>query len=198
VPNNGRLVTSVDTAGNTLTLGDHGLSEDDAFSLRPEGGVTASMAAPLVANTTYFAGVVSDSLFKAKATAGGSAIDLTTAGARMVLVVPLPISAVIRWASSMLDQFLPAHAVPLDGESIPEILRATCAELAAGKLLRVSGKSSKTITAMIEDAGKLVQRWGKGVPLRGENAPTTHTNLARSASLPYNDARGWNRFGGIR
>lgn len=198
VPNPGRLVVSVDTTGNTLTLGDHGLSEDDVFTLRPEGGVTASMASPLVSGTTYFAGVVSDSLFQVKASEGGPVIDLTTAGARMVLVVPLPLAAAIRWASSMIDQFLPAHAVPLDSGSIPEILRATTAELAAGKVLRMAGKSSKTITAMIEEAGKLVARWGKGVPLRGENAPTTHTNLAKSATLPYNDARGWNRFGGIR
>ncbi len=198
VPNNGRLVSSVDTSANTLILADHGLATDDEFSLRPEGGVTASMASPLVANTTYFAIVVSDSAFKAAATAGGAAIDLSSVGARMVLVVPLPTTAAIRWASSMLDQFLPAHAVPLSADEIPDILRATCAELAAGKLLRVTGRSSKTVTAMIEEAGKLVARWGKGVPLRGENAPTTHTNLARAATLPYCDRRGWNRYGGIR
>lgn len=197
VPNAARLVTAADATLNTLTLGDHGLADDDAFMLRPEGGVTASMAAPLVANTTYYAAVVSDHTFSARAAPGGSVIDLTTAGARMVLVVPLPIPSAIRWASNVLDQFLPAHAVPLDSDNIPEILRATCAELAAGKVLGIMGRQSKTIAGMIETASKLVARWAKGVPIRGENSPTTHTNLAQSASVAWCDRRGWSRFGGI-
>jgi hypothetical protein len=191
------LVVSVDTAANTLTLGDHGLADNDAFSLRPEGGVTASMSAPLVANVTYYALVVSDSLFSARAAPSGAAIDLTTTGARMVLVVPLPIPAAIRWASSLLEQFIPAHAAPLEGDPIPTILRATCAELAANKVLQVTGRQSKSVTAMIDDATKLIARWSKGVPIRGENAPTTHTNLAAKATAPWCDRRGWQRFGGI-
>ncbi len=197
VPNAARLVASTDTTANTFTLGDHGLADNDPFMLRPEGGTTASMAAPLTANVTYYAAVVSDHQFSARAAPDGAVIDLTTAGARMVLVVPLPIPAAITWASSVLDQFLPAHAAPLEGMPIPPVLRATCAELAAGKVLKVMGRQSKTITDMIKDASVLVQRWAKGVPIRGENAPETHTNLARPATAPWCDRRGWQRFGGI-
>jgi len=196
-PNPGRLVAAVDTASDTLTLAEHGLSDGDTFMLRPEG--VGVMASPLVANTKYFAVETSDDTWKVAATDGGAVINLTTAGERMVLVVPLQIPAAIRWASSMLDQFLPAHAVPLPGDPIPEVLRAVCAELAAGKLTRLMGRNSKTITTMVDDAGKLVARWGKGVPIRGENAPSaeTRTNLARAATAPFRDPSGWNQNGGI-
>ena len=196
-PNPGRLVASVDTTTNTLTLGEHGLADGDAFTLRPEGGVSASMAAPLVAGVKYYALETTDDTWKAAAAPEGAAIDITSAGARMVLVVPLPIPSSIRWASSIIDQFLPAHAVPLEADQIPEILRATCAELAAGKVLTIMGRSSKTVTSMVDEASKLLARWSKGVPIRGENAPETHTNLARAATAPFADVRGWNKYGGI-
>lgn len=194
-PNPGRLVAAVDVATDTLTLAEHGLSDGDSFLLRPEGA--GSMSAPLVANTKYFAVSTTDDTFKVAASDGGPAINLTTTGERMVLVVPLQIPAAIRWASSMLDQFIPAHAVPLEGEPLPPVLRAVCAELAAGKLTRLMGRNSKTITTMVDDAGKLVARWGKGVPIRGENEPQTNTNLARAATAPYCDRGGWNKYGGI-
>lgn len=195
IPNPGHLVSSVDVATNTFTVAEHGLADGDVFTLRPEGGGT--MAAPLVAGVQYFARDTTDNTWSAAATAGGAAIDLTTTGARMVLVVPLNKAAAITWASSMLDQFLPAHAVPLPGAPIPPILRSTCAELAAGKLTRLMGRNSKTITTMVDDAGKLVARWGKGVPIRGVDAPGTHTNLARAATAPFRDPSGWNQNGGI-
>ena len=195
VPNPGRLVASVDISANTLTLGDHGLADGDVFTLRPEG--SGSMPGPLVSGTRYYARDVTDDTWKAAATLDGTAIDLTTAGSRVLLIVPLPIAASIRWASNTLDQFIPAHAAPLDGEPIPVILRTTCAELATGKLLKMMGRNSKTIAAMLEDTAKIVARWSKGVPIRGENAPETHTNLARAATAPYCDRNGWNRYGGI-
>jgi hypothetical protein len=212
IANPGRLLASVSSSANTLTLDEHGLADDDEFRLRVEAGGT--MPGGLAAGTTYFAKVTDASQFQARATAGGAAIDITSEGdaERVLVIIPLPVMSWIRWASRVVDELVPAHVVPLvkvDASKVredetgydastgayPEIVTITVAELAAGKGLGFGGASSRTLTQAVDAARKRLEAWGKGIPLR--NAPgQTPANLATSATVPYRDRRGWSRYGG--
>lgn len=193
LPNPGRLVASVDASANTIALDVHGFSLDDLVSFRAEAGGT--LPAPLVAGTSYYAVPSGDNAFAVSATSGGSAVDFTTSGSRIVVIAPLGFASAISWASRLIDDMLPAHVVPIE-ETIPEIVRMTCAELAAGKMLSLAGNVSKSLAEIVDQARKRLERWAKGVPLRGDNVPVA-AGLSVSASVPYRDPRGWNRFGGI-
>lgn len=195
IPNPGRTIASVSAGANTLTLDEHGFDTGDLVTFRAQGG--GSLPSPLVEGTTYYAINVDDARFSVSATEGGAAIDLTTAGSRVLVISRLPREAAIRWASAIIDQSLPAHAVPLTAP-YPDIVIATCAELAVGKLAPYTGAGSKSLADMIAAAHKRIERWAKGIPLRGDNTDTQpRTNTAAVASVPYIDTRGWNRYGGI-
>jgi hypothetical protein len=165
----------------------------DEITLRAEAG--GSLPSPLVAATTYYARPVNDNSFQLSAVPGGSAIDLTTAGARFLIITPLPIQGTICWASRIIDDMLPAHVVPL---VFPyhELIVATTAELAIGKLLGRAGSASKSLAEMVDAANARLAKWARGIPLRGDNTPQA-ANLSVSASIPYSDARGWARYGGL-
>lgn len=194
VPNPARAVSSVSVTDNTLTLDAHDLTTDMAITFR--AGAGGSLPAPLVAGTTYYAAPLDDSRFQVRATAGGAAIDLTTAGSIVMLLVPLDKASAIDWASRLIDESLPAHVVPLD--PIPERVRMVCAELAAWKLASMRGAKGQSLTEMIKGADDALRRWAKGVPVRGAPENTTRTNVAvSSASRATIDRRGWNRYGGI-
>lgn len=185
--NPARLVESVTTASNILTLDQHGFSTDDSVRFRVEPG--GSMPDPLVENTEYFAVYVNDNDFSVALTSGGSAVDLTTAGKDILVVAEIPFASTIAWASEMINDMLPAHVVPLE-EPYPEIVIMTCAELAAGKLMARQGNSPSDLSSVVANAQKRLERWGKGVPIRGTDAPTRH-NLSVSAGRAYNDSTGW-------
>jgi hypothetical protein len=196
IQNPGRLAASVDASANSIALDVHGFDADDPVQFRAEAGGT--LPTPLVAGVEYYADPLTDSTFRVAATPGGAAIDLTSVGSRVVVIAPLPILASIAWASRMIDDMLPAHVVPLE-EPLHELVRMTCAELAAGKLLARTGSASKSLGEMVDAARKRLERWAKGVPLRGNDTPPP-ANLAASgattvASRP--DPLGWNRFGGL-
>ncbi len=199
IPNPGRLLSAVSVSANTLVLGCHDFAEDDAFSVRGDAGGT--LPAPLTANTTYYAAPVSEDTFRAKSSSGGSLVVLTSAGdaERVIVIAPLPVEKWIAWASRLIDEMVPGHLVPFgpDLVDVPEIVRMTCAELAAGKGLGFGGASSKSLTAMVKDARTLLSQWAKGVPVRGDRDKTEPANLAVTASVPFADPRGWNRYGGI-
>ncbi|MGE0256921.1 MAG: host specificity factor TipJ family phage tail protein, partial [Alphaproteobacteria bacterium] len=66
----------VDTTGNTVAIAAHPFYDGDTVQLVSTGGLPA----PLVAATDYFVRDRAAGTFKLAATAGGAAIDLTTAG----------------------------------------------------------------------------------------------------------------------
>lgn len=189
----GRLVATVSVTSSTLELDDHGLAAGDAVTLRAEAG--GSLPAPLASGVLYYALPVDERHFRIAATQGGTAITLSTAGSRIVLVPPSPLPAAISWASRIIDDMLPAHVVPLSSP-FPAIVVMTCAELAAGKQLALTGTASKTIGELVDAARARLTRWGKGVPIRGEHAPRP-ANLSVSATAAPVDARGWRTYGGI-
>lgn len=189
----GRLAGSVSAADDSIELDGHGFADDDPVSFRAESGGT--LPAPLAEGVEYRAIALDASFFRVAATAGGAAIDLTTSGSGVVVIAPLPIAGALDWASRVIDDMLPAHVVPLSAP-YPEIVRMTCAELAAGKLLTLTGQASKSLAEMVDFAQRRLARWAKGVPVRGTNAPAP-ASLAQGATLPYYDARGWARYGGL-
>lgn len=185
---------TADPASDSFALDAHGFDTGYELQFRAEGN--GSLPAPLVALTTYYAIALDDNRFQVSATAGGPAIDLTTAGGRVLVIAKIPFDAAIEWASRIIDDALPAHAVPLPSP-IPPIVRMTCAELAAGKLTGRGGQTSKSLSEIVDAARKRLETWARGVPIRGADAPTTHTLLATSAAAACVDPNGWNRFGGL-
>lgn len=195
IPNPARSVAEVVEASSTFQLGEHGFSAGTPVMLHADG-LGSLMPPPLVEGTPYYALPTGDNTFQVAATEGGPAIELTGPGARIMAGAALPKAAAIRWASAIIEDMLPAHVVPLTAP-YPPVIVVTTAELAANKLLSRTGSASAALMALVDAANKRIERWAKGVPIRGENAPTTHTNLAVAASLPVSDARGWHRFGGL-
>ncbi len=196
VPNPGRLAEGASASTDAITLGMHGFALDDEVVFRADG-VNASLPAPLVEGTTYYAKPVSQLSFQVAATAGGATIDLTTAGQYILVIAPLNVAAAIEWASAIIDDMLPAHVVPMTAPYSKQVVM-TCAELAAAKLAARAGSIGASLTAVADAARKRLERWANGVPLRGENAPDTHTNTAASAtSAALADPSGWSRYGGI-
>jgi hypothetical protein len=195
IPNSGRLALSVDATANAFALGDHAFETGDPVHFRAEQG--GSLPAPLVAGVVYYAIATTDDTFQVSATVGGPAIDLTTAGAEILVIAPLPIDQAIAYGARVIDQALVAHAVPLTAP-YPELVVMTNAELAAGKLGHFSGGTSKSLADMIVAAQARLADWARGVPVRGDNtAPGERTNLAASLTAAAVDSRGWSRHGAL-
>lgn len=190
--NPGRLV-SANTSADAFDLDVHGLALDDALSFR--AGAGGSLPSPLAAGTTYYAVPVTESRFQVAASAGGAAINLTTAGESVIAIVPLPEAAVRAWATSVVEDMLPAAMVPLDSP-YPPIVVATTAELAAARLLLLAGQApSEPLATIMDHASKRLARWAKHVPIRGTNAPSA-AGLAVTATTAQRDSSGWRAHGG--
>lgn len=174
-----RAVAAVNVAGNWLEVEGHGCETDDAIQFRTEDG---SLAAPLATGTTYYAEPLDESRLRVRASAGGSALDLTTTGEHMDLVVPVgpQMDALLETFSRWIDSMLVGHEVPLE-EPYPQWVTYVVAVRTAAALARILGLGTagdriyEAERAAIADA----QRMAKGVPLRPEVAPS---NLARGSS----------------
>lgn len=186
--NPGREVESSVAATNVLTLDGHLFETDDQVTLRAAEGGTLS--APLVDGTIYYVIRLTDSTFSLAATAGGAAIDLTTSGTTMIVKGELPVSTLLEAYSRFVDDFIPAHLVPLESPYPATVVRVVC-ELTAAKLLSLAGQSSASMTEAEVGAKAQLERWAKGVPIRDANA-TASANKAISSTLASTaDSRGW-------
>lgn len=193
LPSPGRLVAAINATTNVLSLDGHGFRDDAELLFRAETG--GSMPSPLVAGTTYYAIVLTDATCQVAATAGGAAIDITTEGSLVVVSTPLPTQAAIEWASGMVDDFLPAHVVPLDAP-YPAVVIAVTADLAVARLGVITGGSSADfIATKLAAAQKMLDRWAKGLPIRGAIVPTA-AGLSTVAAATATDPRGWIPTGG--
>lgn len=183
-----RLVASVDTATNLLTLDGHGMATDDPVLFRAEAG--GSLPSPLVAGTTYYAIRVTSSTLRVSDAAGGSALDLTTAGENVVAIVEPPWEKWIEAASNELECTLPAHVVPLVAP-LPPIVVSYVAGLVAEKAMGWAGTSMPGFDARMGGVRKDLDRWrSKGANIRGAVVPPA-SNLAITASQITIDSRGW-------
>lgn len=197
VANAGRRVSLVDPAADALTLGEHCFFDGDVVRLRADAN--GSMPAGLTAGTAYYVKRLDDARFQLAASSGGATIDFTTAGANVIVVTPINYEATCAWASEIIFDMVPAHAVPFTSP-VPPILRNTAAELAATKIMQVTGSGAPvSLMKIYDEARKRVERWATGVPIRDANA-TEPANLAAtgvSTTAPYEDRRGWSRYGGL-
>lgn len=164
-----RVVASVDVASNRLEIEGHGCELDTQVQLRTDGD--GELPAPLSPSTVYFARPVSgsDSLLELAATAGGAAIDLTTAGADPIMLL-LPIGplldALSESYSRWIDSLCPAHAVPFETPPawVTQIV-ATRTAAQAARALGLGAQADGIFTAetqAIADAMRLAT----GIPLR--------------------------------
>jgi hypothetical protein len=191
--NAARLVTANATS-DSFTLDEHGFALNDVVTFRADAD--GALPTGIAEGVEYYVIPVNHYTFKVSATASGSAVNFTTAGSFVLVIKELPIQGALEWASLIIEQNLLGHCVPLE---LPyhQLIVATCAQLAAGLLL--NGSESKSLAAMVVEASNVVAKWSKGQPLRGENKPAAAqaAGVARSASVPYCDARGWGKYGGI-
>ena len=185
LPNPGRLVAAVYPASDTLELDGHGLRAGAPLVFRAEAG--GALPAPLAAGTTYYALPLTDSTFKVSATDGGAAVNLTTDGSGIVVTTPLAIAKVIEKNSRLIDDWLPAHLVPLT-EPVPVVVRSACAQLSANELLSITGQASAPFAMLQAALQKQLERWARGVPLRDPSAPA-RANLAVARGAAGD--RGW-------
>lgn len=192
--NPARLVHNVDVATDTVVLNDHGFATNDILYFRIENG--GELPDPLVQGQAYYAIPVNPFTLQVSETADGPAVTITTEGARISVFAPLPYDDAIAWSSHMVEDLTPANAVPFE-EPYPEIIVSTTAELAAWKLLSRTGSASETMSNIVDAAQKRLQRWARGVPLRGENAKNPTNLSASSRSLQASRANNWDRFGGL-
>lgn len=190
--NPGRTAASMLASTDTVTLDEHGFVDGDTVQFRAEAG--GSLPSPLVAGTIYYVRDAASHTFKVAASSGGSAINLTTDGSNVVVIETLPVASAIAWAKEVINDMLPAHVVPFT--VVPEIVRMTAAELAVGKIMTRSGAASASLGEMVDAARKRLERWAKGIPIRG-TAAATRANKAQAASVPYDDSRGWGSYGGL-
>jgi hypothetical protein len=185
----GRIVDQASAGSDIITLDGHGFETDDAVLVRAVDG--GSVASPLAEGVTYYVIRVTDATFKLAATAGGSAIDLTSAGESMLVAAALAVDEVLEFYSRFVDAFLPSHAVPLLAPYDITVV-ALVAELAAKKLLMLSGQTSIALDAAEIAAKAQLERWAKGIPLRSVAATQAATNLAVVSTLSStSNPRGW-------
>ena len=187
-----RLVASVSTTAYTFTLAGHGLATDDALSFRAESGGT--LPTNIAAGVVYYAIYVSPDTFQVATAPGGVAVHTTTAGSNVLAIPQIPWSRLIDEASAMSEQTVVAHAVPLlnDDGTTPEPVRAFTAAQVALRALAFCGRETEAVQGQMEYWGKLADKWGRGVPLRGVQRPVS-TNTAITRSAAQVDPRGWDR-----
>lgn len=193
LPNPARLLDEVNASANTFILDEHGFADGDAVTFRADS-IDGEMPTGITENTTYYAIRVTDNVFQVSVTANGSALDVTSAGNRVLVASSIPYVGAIQWASAIINDMLPAHLVPL--ETVPDIVVMTAAELAIGKLMARQGAAPTLLSNAVTAAQDRLKRWSKGVPLRGPDAPK-RANLSASASSSYLDSRGWRTPGTI-
>lgn len=203
-PNPGRHLASA--VSSTCVLDQHDFQTGDAILFTPAGD--GAMPAGLSAGVTYYAERTSEHSFKVRATAGGASITWTDAEDPLMVVAPLDRDSFIEWADRMIDEMVPGQAVPFDDvalypDGVPAVIRMTSAELASGKMLAQSGSASRSLADTVDAAGKRLERWAKGLPVRG-TPDATRTNLPVSAApvtaanaTAQSDPRGWRQWGGI-
>jgi len=197
-----RPITAVNAAANTLTIPGHGANTDDTCRLESTGGLPA----PLAEGVVYYAEPVPGSLdlLKLRASAGGVAIDLSSAGdsdaVHSILFDPTPkILQMIEAVSGDYEQALHAHALPLSVVP-PHLKKAVVSEVDA-ELTTVVGLvrpnyQDASIPARAAQARSFRDRLRAGEPLRGATDATP--TVAESGAVGWGDEpAGWNDYPGV-
>jgi hypothetical protein len=70
----------VSVSADTITIEDHGLVDDDVFQLIKAGSQGASLPGNLAASTPYYAKVIDKDTIQVAASAGGTAVNISSTG----------------------------------------------------------------------------------------------------------------------
>lgn len=174
-----RVVASVDVTTNRLEVTEHGCELDTPITFRVAGD--GALAAPLTA-AVYYARPVDDTddFLEVAATPGGPAVDLTTQGDPMMLVIRMRpmLDRLLEVFSRWVDSLLIAHTVPLTAP-FPPWVTYTVAVRAAAQAARALGLGTQADKIFDAEEKAIVDalRLAKGSPLRDELA-TPASNLA--------------------
>jgi hypothetical protein len=168
VSNSARAVTAT-VSTDVLTCDGHGLATDDPITFRAESG--GSLPSPLVAGTTYYAIAATDSTFQVASAAAGPALNITTTGSNVLLIVQPPWTRWIEEESAIVECSCAAHIVPF--ASTPAIVRRLTSLLVASRGLSFGGKSTDTLQSELDTAWKLFMAWNKGQAIRGSVEPAS-------------------------
>ena len=184
------MVASSLASTDVLTYDGHGLETDTEVTVRAADAGT--LPGGLSEGTVYYAIRLTNSTFKLAASAGGSAINLTSNGTSVVVVREPPYDKIIEEVSDWANAFFPAHVIPLT-EPIPPRVRAAVADVVVDRLLKASHQDSAVAKAAAVEAEKILERFASGIPMRSDVARAS-TNLAitsTAASSTSSDPRGW-------
>lgn len=190
----GRLADSVIAATDIVTLSSHGFATDDVVTVRAAEGGT--LAAPLVAGTSYYVIRLTDATFKLSATAGGGAINLSTDGTSVVVARDINVERLIEAVCSYVDGFLPAHLVPFPGPDYPPVLVDIVCQFVAARVQASTGVDSAIVRDRETKAQAQLERWAKGLSIRDSNAAGP-ANLAVSGAPKTSGRYGTDDGGGL-
>lgn len=188
--NPGQLVATVSTSTGVYTLDGHGFGGSSdrtpvTFSFQADGSLQGGVSA----GTTYYAEAVTDSTFQVYAAAsGGTAMVPGTTGSLVVVVAALDLSDIREGVSRLIDDHLPAHAVPI-AAPVPAIIRKIAAELCIARVYRATGQSSEAARQIEIDAMAQLVRYRSGLPVR-DAAAGSSTNTAISQPITTTTS-GW-------
>jgi hypothetical protein len=163
------LRTSVAPAGSSITIAGHGFETNDALVLRADPGAT--LPAPLVDGTTYYAIRIDDATLSLAPAPSGGAITMTTGLVGTMTRSPsldAAIQAELNDASHVVDDKVP-HLVPLP-QPYPTRVIAITARLAAYNILCLIGRRNDATLALKLDALADLNRYAQGLAMQDANA----------------------------
>lgn len=188
VTSTGTIAASTSAGTNAITFDGHGLETGDPVTVRAVSG--GSLSAPLVADVTYYVRRLSNSAFELAETLGGPAIDITTTATDMMVIREPNYDTHIEFYSRWCDAFLPAHIVPLE-EPIHPLVKGLVADLVAKRMLNIAGQDSAVLTQTELASKAQMERFAKGLSLRGADATESANSAVTSTSITVADPRGW-------
>jgi hypothetical protein len=179
-----RPCASADAVTNALVCEGHNLPADEAVQLWTGGA--GALPAGLAAGVVYYVRPVagSTSLFQLALTAGGAAIDITTAGTApfgFIQQINATILRALDYRSRWIDRNLTGHLVPASAP-YPTELVTLCCRLAAWDVALELGKGKKDdpLSLRFDQCMADVAQMKKGQPLR-DGAARAPANAAISA-----------------
>ncbi len=206
-----KTIEAVDAAADMLTLRGHGLVADRPVRFAIDGApapvlgvAAAALPGGLSASSVVYAQPLSEDLFQIAATAGGAAIDITSAGSgRFGLIVghEPDLDEQILNASAWIDVHIPAAKTPVPAVNgvYPRILEQLAARFAARWMLTGFGLQNanyKDSAAAVEKMGDVDQAtlngWKNGAPVPWLTTVDATPNVAEAGARSWSLAsRGW-------
>ncbi|MBA2740962.1 MAG: hypothetical protein H0U46_03015 [Actinobacteria bacterium] len=193
IPNPGRLCASVLAATDAFELDRHLLATGVEVSLRAEAG--GSLPAPLAGGGLYFVVRLTHSTFSVATTLAnallGVVVNLTTDGDRVLVVGPDRVATARAFASEWVWQYVAGAHPNVDDANVTTslVVRGVAAALAAAILQSADGSN---VTSQAEErAQKMLDRWGRGVPVAGSPAAAGGNRAIHASATTSADPRGW-------